>query len=49
MSEAREALGIDEPRDSTYIAEVAGSGMRSGQENFGNTDPEPNEDENVSS
>ena len=43
MSEAREALGIDEPRDSSYIAEVAGSGMRSGQENFGNTDPEPEE------
>ena len=38
MSEAREALGIDEPRDSEYIAEVAGAGVRSGQENFGNTD-----------
>jgi hypothetical protein len=38
MSEAREAIGIDEPRDSKYIAEVAGSGVRSGQENFGNTD-----------
>lgn len=41
MSEAREAIGIDEPRDSKYIAEVAGSGVRSGQENFGNTDPGP--------
>ena len=41
MSEAREALGVDEPRDSPYIAEVAGAGVRSGQENFGNTDPEP--------
>lgn len=37
MSEAREALGIDEPRDSQYIAAVAGAGVRSGQENFGNT------------
>jgi dihydrofolate synthase/folylpolyglutamate synthase len=40
MSEAREALGIDEPRDSKVIAEVAGAGSRHGQENFGNTDPE---------
>lgn len=39
MSEAREALGIDEPRDSKYIAAVAGAGVKSGQENFGNTDP----------
>lgn len=37
MSEAREALGIDEPRDSAYIAEMAGAGVRHGQENFGNT------------
>lgn len=46
MSEAREALGIDEPRDSKYIAEVAGSGVRSGQENFGNTDPGPDWQQN---
>jgi len=46
MAEAREALGIDEPRDSQYIAEVAGAGMRSGQENFGNTDPEPDSQSN---
>lgn len=37
MAEAREALGFDEPRDSEYIAEVAGAGVRHGQENFGNT------------
>ena len=37
MAEAREALGIDEPRDSAYIAEMAGAGVRHGQENFGNT------------
>jgi len=37
MAETREALGIDEPRDSKYIAEMAGSGIRHGQENFGNT------------
>jgi dihydrofolate synthase/folylpolyglutamate synthase len=35
MSEAREALGFDEPRDSDYIAEVAGAHLRHGQENFG--------------
>jgi dihydrofolate synthase / folylpolyglutamate synthase len=40
MAEAREALGFDEPRDSEYIAEVAGAGYRHGQENFGNA-PEP--------
>jgi len=40
MSEAREMLGIDEPRDSKYIAEVAGSGMRNFQENFADRDPE---------
>lgn len=34
MAEAREALGIDEPRDSPYIAEVAGAGVRYAQENF---------------
>jgi len=43
MSEVRETLGIEEPRDSEYIAEVAGSGMRSGQENFGDTNPEEEE------
>ena len=37
MAEAREALGFDEPRDSAYIAEVAGAGSKHGQENFGNT------------
>jgi hypothetical protein len=36
MAEAREALGFDEPRDSPYIAELAGAGVRHGQENFGN-------------
>jgi dihydrofolate synthase/folylpolyglutamate synthase len=35
MAEAREALGIDEPRDSACIAEVAGAGFRHSQENFG--------------
>ena len=34
MAEAREALGFDEPRDSEYIAEVAGAHLRHGQENF---------------
>mmetsp|Transcript_15531 Transcript_15531/g.34940 ORF Transcript_15531/g.34940 Transcript_15531/m.34940 type:complete len:322 (+) Transcript_15531:878-1843(+) len=34
MSEAREALGFDEPRDTKYIAEVAGSGLRQSQEQF---------------
>jgi dihydrofolate synthase/folylpolyglutamate synthase len=37
MAEAREALGYQEPRDSDYIAEMAGAGVRHGQENFGNT------------
>jgi dihydrofolate synthase/folylpolyglutamate synthase len=37
MAEAREALGFDEPRDSAYIAEVAGAGVKHGQENFGNS------------
>ena len=36
MAEAREALGFDEPRDSPYIAELAGAGVRHNQENFGN-------------
>eukprot|EP00566_Odontella_aurita_P007781 CAMPEP_0113533536 /NCGR_PEP_ID=MMETSP0015_2-20120614/4664_1 /TAXON_ID=2838 /ORGANISM="Odontella" /LENGTH=682 /DNA_ID=CAMNT_0000432609 /DNA_START=374 /DNA_END=2422 /DNA_ORIENTATION=+ /assembly_acc=CAM_ASM_000160 len=40
MAEAREALGYDEPRDSEFIAEVAGCNLRHGQENFGNSDPE---------
>jgi len=40
MAEAREAIGIDEPRDSDYIAEVAGANLRHGQEFFGNSDPE---------
>ena len=34
MAEAREALGFEEPRDSEYIAEVAGAHLRHGQENF---------------
>jgi dihydrofolate synthase / folylpolyglutamate synthase len=37
MAEAREALGFDEPRDSEYVAAVAGAGFRHGQEQFGNT------------
>jgi dihydrofolate synthase/folylpolyglutamate synthase len=37
MAEAREALGFDEPRDSAYIAEVAGAGAKNAQENFGNS------------
>eukprot|EP00526_Cylindrotheca_closterium_P011897 CAMPEP_0113628368 /NCGR_PEP_ID=MMETSP0017_2-20120614/14698_1 /TAXON_ID=2856 /ORGANISM="Cylindrotheca closterium" /LENGTH=466 /DNA_ID=CAMNT_0000538669 /DNA_START=276 /DNA_END=1676 /DNA_ORIENTATION=- /assembly_acc=CAM_ASM_000147 len=37
MAEARQALGFDEPRDSDYISEVAGAGLRQMQENFGNT------------
>jgi dihydrofolate synthase/folylpolyglutamate synthase len=37
MAEAREALGFDEPRDSDYISEMAGAGIRHGQENFGNS------------
>jgi dihydrofolate synthase / folylpolyglutamate synthase len=35
MAEARQVLGIDEPRDSAYIAAVAGAGVRYAQENFG--------------
>jgi len=35
MSEAREALGFNEPRDTKCIAEVAGSGLRHSQEQFG--------------
>ena len=35
MADAREELGIIEPRDSAVIAQVAGAGMRSSQENFG--------------
>lgn len=45
MAEAREALGFDEPRDSEYIAEMAGAGVRHGQENFGNTTTNDDEDE----
>ena len=37
MAEAREALGISEPRDSDVISELAGAGVRHSQENFGNT------------
>jgi len=40
MADARAALGYDEPRDSNVINEVAGCNLLSGQENFGNTDPE---------
>lgn len=40
MAEAREAIGIDEPRDSQYIAEVAGANLRHGQEFFADQDPE---------
>lgn len=35
MAEARETIGVDEPRDSAYISEVAGAGVRYAQENFG--------------
>ena len=45
MAEAREALGIDEPRDSDFIAEMAGAGVRHGQENFGNTPMSDDENE----
>ena len=41
MGEAREALGYDEPRDSPYIAQVAGAGVRNSQENFGNSSSPP--------
>ena len=34
MADAREELGIVEPRDSDAIADVAGAGQRSSQENF---------------
>ena len=37
MADAREELGIIEPRDSRVIAEVSGAGMRSSQENFGSS------------
>lgn len=39
MAESRQALRIDEPRDTEVIAEVAGAGLRSSQENFANRDP----------
>ena len=44
MADAREALGFNEPKDSDYIAEVAGSGVKNAQENFGdlNTPSEKN-------
>jgi len=35
MADARDALGIVEPRDSAVVAEVAGAGLRNSQENFG--------------
>ncbi len=38
MADAREELGIVEPRDSAVIAGVAGAGFRSSQENFGGGD-----------
>lgn len=44
MAEAREAIGIDEPKDSKYIAEVAGANLRHGQEFFANSDPEQSND-----
>ena len=37
MAEAREALGFDEPRDSDYIAAVAGANLKAAQENFKST------------
>jgi dihydrofolate synthase / folylpolyglutamate synthase len=45
MAEAREALGFQEPRDSEYIAQMAGAGIRHSQENFGNTVMEDSHDE----
>ncbi|KAG7366533.1 folylpolyglutamate synthase [Nitzschia inconspicua] len=45
MAEAREALGFQEPRDSEYIAEMAGAGIRHSQENFGNTIIDDSDDE----
>jgi dihydrofolate synthase / folylpolyglutamate synthase len=45
MAEAREALGFQEPRDSDYIAEMAGAGIRHSQENFGNTVVDERDDE----
>ena len=38
MADAREELGIVEPRDSAVIAGVTGAGFRSSQENFGGSD-----------
>jgi dihydrofolate synthase/folylpolyglutamate synthase len=38
MADAREELGIVEARDSKVIAAVAGAGLRSSQENFGDND-----------
>jgi len=50
MAEAREALGYDEPRDSKYIAQVAGMNLRFGQENFANMgDPEQKQNQPPSS
>ena len=40
IAEAREAMGIDEPSDSKYIAEVAGCTLKNFQENFVDSDPE---------
>ncbi|CAM9667103.1 unnamed protein product [Scytosiphon promiscuus] len=37
MVDAREELGIDEPRDSAVVAEVAGSHFRSAQDNMGSS------------
>ncbi|CAB9505347.1 Probable bifunctional folylpolyglutamate synthase/dihydropteroate synthase [Seminavis robusta] len=44
MAEAREALGFDEPRDSEYIAEVAGAHLRHGQENFASSSKKLDDD-----
>lgn len=38
MAESREALGMNEPRDSPYIAAMAGAGFRYAQENFNSKD-----------
>jgi dihydrofolate synthase / folylpolyglutamate synthase len=45
MAEAREAIGIEEPRDSDFISEMAGAGARHGQENFGNTPTSDDEED----
>jgi len=51
MSEARMALGFEEPRDTDCISEVAGANLRHSQEHFGNdtitTDSEDEAEEEI--